>query len=253
MIRKVSLNPPGKSKPYVMAHRGNRVACPENTLAAFRRALDDGADILETDLRLSSEGVFVCIHDAKVDRTTNGTGAVSKMTLREIKTLSAANGRSEFEAERIPTLAELTEILPPDVPLALELKADQFLVADVCRRLASELDRARVRERTVVLSFSLARLVTMRSIAPDIPIGWITLTRAVPLRGVQFLGPLWPLMILNPFYVRLAHLRGQMVGPLDPTPDSRLWLYRWLGCDVVLSDDPGATIQALGDRGDELG
>ncbi|HEY42374.1 MAG TPA: hypothetical protein G4O11_00110 [Anaerolineae bacterium] len=253
MRRDDPLNLPGKPKPYVMAHRGNRVACPENTLAAFQRALDDGADILETDLRLSSEGVFVCIHDAKVDRTTNGSGAVSEMTLREIKTLSAAYGRSEFEAEQIPTLAELTAILPPDVPLALELKADQFLIADVCRRLVRELDQSGVRERTVVLSFSLARIVTMRSIAPDIPIGWITLTRAMPLRGVQFLGPLWPLMILNPFYVGLAHLRGQMVGPLDPTPDSRLWLYRWLGCDVVLSDDPGATIQALGDRGDEQG
>ena len=253
MSRKDTLNLPGKSKPYVMAHRGNRVACPENTLAAFQQALDDGADILETDLRLTSDGVFVCIHDAEVDRTTNGSGAVSEMTLREIKTLSAACGRSAFEAEKIPTLAELVAILPPDVPLALELKDDQFLMSDVCRRLVGELDRAEVRERTVVLSFSLARIVTMRSIAPDIPIGWITLTRAVPLRGVQFLGPLWPLIILNPFYVRLAHMRGQMVGPLDPTPDSRLWLYRWLGCDVVLSDDPGATIRALGDRREGTG
>jgi glycerophosphoryl diester phosphodiesterase len=245
------LSLPGKTKPYVMAHRGNRVACPENTLAAFQRALDEGADILETDLRLSAEGAFVCIHDETVDRTTNGSGTVSDMTLPEIKELSAAYNHPGFEAERVPTLAELTAILPPGVPLALELKADQFLAADVCRRLVGDLDRAGVRERTVVLSFSLARVLTVRSIAPDIPIGWITVTRAVPLRGVQFLGPLWPLLILNPFYVRLAHLRGQMVGPLDPTPDSRLWLYRWLGCDVVLSDDPGATIHALGRRGDE--
>ena len=63
-----------KVKPYVMAHRGNRVACPENTLASFRRALADGADLLETDLHLSSDGRLVCIHDATVDRTTNGKG-----------------------------------------------------------------------------------------------------------------------------------------------------------------------------------
>ena len=236
----------GKSKPYVMAHRGNRVACPENTIAAFQRALDEGADILETDLHLTADGVFVCIHDATVDRTTNGSGAVSAMTLNEIKALSAADGRLDFETERVPTLTELTAILPPGVPLALELKADQFLVADVCRRLVGELDQAGLRKRTAVLSFSVARLLTLRSVAPDIPVGLITYTRAMPLRGFQFLGPLWPLLILNPFYVRLAHMRGQMVGPLDPTPDSRLWLYRWLGCDVVLSDDPGATIRALG-------
>ena len=239
----------GKPKPYVMAHRGNRVACPENTLAAFQRALDEGADILETDLHLTADGVFVCIHDATVDRTTNGSGTVSAMTLAEIKTLSAAYGSPEFENERVPTLAELAAILSPGVPLALELKADQFIVADVCHRLVSELDQVGLRDRTVVLSFSVNRLLALRSVAPDIPIGWITLTRAMPRRGFQFLGPLWPLLILNPFYVRLAHSRGQMVGPLDPTPDSRLWFYRWLECDVVLSDDPGSTIRALGRLG----
>ncbi len=73
-----SLHIPGKTKPYIMAHRGNRTACPENTLAAFRRAITDGADILETDLHLSADQVFVCIHDPTVDRTTDGSGAVAK-------------------------------------------------------------------------------------------------------------------------------------------------------------------------------
>jgi glycerophosphoryl diester phosphodiesterase len=104
-----------KSKPYVMAHRGNRVACPEKTLAAFHRALDEGADILETDLHLTADGVFVCIHDATVDRTTNGSGAVSEMTLTDTKTLSSAYGNPNFETERVPTLAEFTAILPPSV------------------------------------------------------------------------------------------------------------------------------------------
>src|SRR5512136_2944979 len=100
------LNIPGRPKPYVMAHRGNQVACPENTLAAFRRALADGADIIETDLHLTADGVFVCIHDGMVDRTTDGHGAVAEMTLAQIKTLSASCGRPEFAAERVPTLAE---------------------------------------------------------------------------------------------------------------------------------------------------
>jgi glycerophosphoryl diester phosphodiesterase len=66
-----------------MAHRGNRVLCPENTLAAFRQALADGADILETDLHLTADKEFVCIHDATVDRTTNGSGAVVQWESRD--------------------------------------------------------------------------------------------------------------------------------------------------------------------------
>jgi glycerophosphoryl diester phosphodiesterase len=229
-----------------MAHRGNRVACPENTLAAFQRALAEGADILETDLHLTADGVFVCIHDATVDRTTDGSGPVAGMTLQEVKALSASYGREEFARERVPTLAELAAILPDDVALGLELKTDRFLESGVCRALVAELARSAVRARTVVMSFSLARLQAVRAVAPDLPIGWITLSRAWPRGEVDFLGPLWPLLLMNPLYVKLAHARGQLVAPLDPTPDRRLWLYRWLGCDAVLSDDPGATGQALG-------
>jgi glycerophosphoryl diester phosphodiesterase len=235
----------GRPKPYIMAHRGNRVACPENTLAAFRRAIDDGADILETDLHLTADGFFVCIHDATVDRTTDGRGEVGRMSLAEIQSLSADCGRPEYASERVPALAELAALLPPDVGMALELKTDRLLEREVCEALAAELDRTGVRGRTVVLSFSLARLQAVQAVSPDIPIGWITLSRAWPRAGVQMLGPLWPLLLLNPLYVRVAQARGQLVCPLDPSPDRRLWLYRWLGCDAVLSDDPGATARAL--------
>ena len=126
---------------------------PENTLATFRRALADGADIIETDLHLTADGVFVCIHDGEVDRTTNGHGPVAVMTLAQVKTLSASYGRPEFAAERVPTLAELSAILPADVVLALELKTDRFLEPEVCRKLADEVAAAGVLERTVALSF----------------------------------------------------------------------------------------------------
>jgi glycerophosphoryl diester phosphodiesterase len=247
--RTLSLHLPGKAKPYLMAHRGNRVACPENTLAGFRRALADGADIIETDLHLTADGVFVCIHDGTVDRTTDGQGPVAGKRLAEIKALSASCGRPGFEAERIPTLVELASLLPEDVALALELKTDRFLEAEVGRRLAAELHETGVRERTILLSFSLARLQAVQSVAPDLPIGWITISRPWPLPGVQMLGPLWPLLLANPAYVAVAHRSGQLVCPLDPGPDRRLWLYRLLGCDAILSDDPGVTRRLLDRQG----
>lgn len=240
---------PGKPKPYLLAHRGNRVRCPENTLAAFRQALADGADALETDLHLTADGVFVCIHDATVDRTTDGAGPVAGMTLAELKTLSASYGRPEFQSERAPTLAELASLLPADVALALELKTDRFLEPAICQRLVDELRAAGVLERTVILSFSLARVQAVQAAAPDLPIGWITLSRPWPTKGVQLLGPLWPLLLLNPLYPWLAHRRGQLVAPLDPTPDRRLWLYKLLRCDAILSDDPASTLAALRRQG----
>ena len=242
----LSLSLPGRVKPYVMAHRGNRTACPENTLAAFRRAIEDGADVLETDLHVSTDGAFVCIHDSTLDRTTDGTGPVEAFSHAELKTFSASFGRPEYAAERIPTLVELAALLPSDRGLALELKSDRFLDPEVGRRLGEELAGLGVLGRSVVLSFSRARLEATRLGAPGLPTGWITLKNPRPARGVELLGPFWPLLLVNPFYVALAHRRGQAVAPLDPSPDGRLGLYRLLGCDAVLTDDPEATVRKLG-------
>ncbi len=228
-----------------MAHRGNQALCPENTLAAFRRAVADGADILETDLHLSADGVFMCIHDDTVDRTTDGSGPVVEKTLAQLKQLNASNGRPGFEQERIPTLAEVAAILPPDVGLALELKTDRFLETAVCEQLVEELTQLGIRGRSVVISFSLGRVLAVQAVAPELPAGWITLTDLRAIRPVQLLGPYWPVLLLNPFYVMTAHRHGQVVCPLDQTPDKRLWLYRQLGCDAILTDNPESTGKRL--------
>ena len=241
-----TLTIPGKARPYIMAHRGNSTECPENTLAAFRRALADGADILETDLHLTADGEFVCIHDATVDRTTSGSGPVADLTLAQLKRLSASYGRAGFEVERVPTLHEVAALLPEGVALALELKIDRFLDLDVCRRLIAELDDCGIRGQAVVLSFSLSRLKAIEAAAPDIPTGLITLTNPTPAPPVALLGPLWPLLLLNPFYVRQAHRQGKVVCPLDVQSERRAWLYRRLGCDALMSNDPGAVARALG-------
>jgi len=233
-----------------MAHRGNRVACPENTIAAFKRAIDEGTDILETDLRLTDDGEFVCIHDETVDRTTDGSGAVAQMTLATIKKFSAACGREKFESERVPTLSEVAALVPEDVVLALELKTDRFLEPSICRHLIAELDRLGVMDRIILLSFSLPRLRVVQAVDRDIPIGWVTLYCPWPFVGTQLIGPYWPLLLINPLYVLLAHLRGLIVCPLDSEPDTRMWLYRLLGVDAILTDDPGVTYRAL-ERSDQ--
>jgi len=239
---------PGRKRPYVIAHRGNQVACPENTMAAFRRALADGADILETDIHLTRDDVFVCIHDPTVDRTTNGSGAVAEMTLAELRRLSAAAGKRGFSEERIPTLAEVTALLPEDRGLALELKTDRWLGEETARRLVSLLEAQGVRGRTILLSFSLERLQAVSAVAPDLPTGWITRFRFWPPRATPLLGPYWPVLFLNPLFVLVAHRRGQAVCPLDTDPLPRTRYYLALGCDALLTDDPARLCARLGRR-----
>jgi glycerophosphoryl diester phosphodiesterase len=240
-----NLTIPGRKKPYVMAHRGNNVLCPENTMAAFKQSFQDGADILETDLQLSKDDQFICIHDGSIDRTTDGTGLVSDYTTEELKNFSAFYGREEFKAERIPLLTELAAILPADVALALELKSDRFLEEDTCHRLINLLTTTGIRDRTFVISFSKARVQCVHRLALDIPAGLITVSGYTPDPEMQIIGPFWPLVFLNPFYIRQVRKNKQIVCPLDPTPDKRLWIYEKMKVDAVLTDNPQKTCKLI--------
>ena len=109
-----------EGKMMVAGHRGDSYNCFENTMEAFQSAIPAGADMVETDVRLSSDGVLVLMHDEKVDRTTNGTGFVKDMTFEELRSLNA--GALEQPCQ-IPTLEELLELLSgTDVTLNLEIK-----------------------------------------------------------------------------------------------------------------------------------
>jgi len=240
-----NLTIPGRKKPYVMAHRGNNVFCPENTMAAFKQSFQDGADILETDLQLSKDDEFICIHDGSIDRTTDGTGLVSDYTTKELKNFSAFYGKEDFKAERIPLLTELAAILPPDVALALELKSDRFLEDETCLRLIDLLTTAGIRSRTFVISFSKERVKCLHRLAPDIPAGLITMSGYSPDPDMQIIGPFWPLVFLNPFYIRQVRKNKQIVCPLDPTPDKRLWIYEKMKVDAVLTDNPQKTCKLI--------
>lgn len=235
-----------RPRPYIMAHRGNSEHCPENTLAAFKRALDEGADVIETDLHVSADGVLMCIHDATVDRTTNGRGAVREMTCAELQQLSASYGREGYEREYIPTLEELLRILPAHVGVGLELKSEAFLEEKYCHQLWDLLQTTGTHNRAVVLSFERSWLRAVQRYAPEIPTGLITMFDVFPEAGWPMIGPFWPMMVLNPFYTWLGRRRGQFVCPLDPTPEPRLWYYKLLGCDAVLTNNPAKTRQALG-------
>ena len=154
-----------------IAHRGASGYAPENTFAAFRRAIALGAGFIETDLQLSRDARLVAIHDATVNRTTNGQGAVHDMTLAELRRLDAGSWfGSEFAGERIPTIEEILEFANKhDVVFYLEMKPSGSWGGE--HALISALRESREIARTVVISFDPAILAAVRKIEPTLMTG----------------------------------------------------------------------------------
>lgn len=121
-----------------IAHRGASAKRPENTLPAFKQAFHDRADVIEMDVRLSSDNEFILLHDKSVDRTTNGSGLVANMTLQEIQRLDAGNYFSpKFSGVRIPTLREALRTFGKHIYMLLDIKFETDLY-DIIRFLEEE-------------------------------------------------------------------------------------------------------------------
>ena len=155
----------------VIAHRGASGHAPENTMAAFKKAVALGATFIETDLQLSRDARFVAIHDATLDRTTNGQGAVHDMTMPELRRLDAGSWfGSEFAGERIPTLEEILEFSRKnDVVFYLELKPGGSWGGE--HALIGALRESGEIQRAVVISFDPLVVRSLRKIEPTLMTG----------------------------------------------------------------------------------
>jgi glycerophosphoryl diester phosphodiesterase len=156
-----------QNNPLVIAHRGGAALWPENTLVAFHAAAEMGVDILEMDIHSTADGVLVVMHDDQVDRTTNGSGDVSRMTLEEIKALDAGyhwtsdDGLSyPFRSQgiEVPTLEEVFMELPGR-HLNIEIKQVEPAIIEPFCEMIREYD---MQERVLVASFEPATLVDFR-------------------------------------------------------------------------------------------
>jgi glycerophosphoryl diester phosphodiesterase len=169
----------GAKTVWVIAHRGASGSAPENTLVAFRRAVELGAGFIETDLQLSRDTRLVALHDPTLERTTNGIGEVSSATLAELRELDAGGwfrGVSHqpggFSGEPIPTLEEVLAFgQEKDIGLFLEIKAPGASGAE--QTLVGALHDADAVGRTVVLSFDPGILAKVRRLDPLIVAGYL--------------------------------------------------------------------------------
>jgi glycerophosphoryl diester phosphodiesterase len=253
------------ARPLVLAHRGSRRRAPENTLPAFELALDEGADGIELDVRLSADGVPILLHDPTLDRTTSGRGPVAAVTLDALRRLDAGAwlGASHRGA-RIPTLAEALDFCQDHAVLNIELKIDSGRGLAARRRaiaeaprlaeaVASELSRARRRPPFLLVSaFEVRALEAARVVLPHAALGWL---RSRTLQGLAHMHRRLHLRAVNP-HLRLATPRrlaaakrlrlDTFVYPVnDPADLLRLSAAHVTG---LITDDPLIALDTLKHR-----
>ena len=154
----------------VIAHRGLSARAPENTLASVEAAIQIGADMVEVDLVMTADGVAVCLHDATVDRTTDGSGRVRELSWEQVQGLDAGCWfASSFAGERIPSVAQVLGVARGRTLLNLELKPDgDDMVTPMVSAVATAVRDAAMESHVVVSSFHAGALEQIRESAPEL-------------------------------------------------------------------------------------
>jgi len=170
------------TRPVIIAHRGASADAPENTIAAFELALEQGADGIELDVHLSADGHPVVIHDFTLERTTNGSGPVSAQRVRDLKRLDAGGWRERrFLGQRVQTLQEVLERFRDRARFWIELKAGSRVYPSIEERVVSTLEIYDVVDRSLVQSFDHDAIALTRSLNPDLRVG--VLVDEAPIRA----------------------------------------------------------------------
>jgi len=233
----------------IIAHRGASGNAPENTLAAFRKAVALGATFIETDLQLSRDARFVAIHDATVNRTTNGQGAVHDMALADLRKLDAGSWfGSEFAGERIPTLEEIFEFSKKnDVVFYLEIKPGAAWGGE--HALVGALRESGEIPRAVVISFDAGIVLNLRKIEPTLMTGLLydgqienPLEKAVEIgaRQVAVRGDL-----VTPALIAQARKKDLQVVCWTVNHPAHMRMLAAAGVDGIMSDYPDRLVAAV--------
>jgi glycerophosphoryl diester phosphodiesterase len=243
----------GLRRPVIFAHRGSSAHAPENTLAAFRLAVEQNATVVELDAKLSADGQVVVIHDDTVDRTTDGTGGVGSMTLSELKRLDAGIKFSpEFKTERIPTLAEVFEAVGDQIVVNVEMKNVTSPIDDLPDKVVSLIQAYGLEKKVILSSFNPIALIRARYRLPEVPMGYLTITgfaKMVLLSGLVRFGPYLALHPaaedVTPELIQSAHRMSCRIHAYKVfQPDQMQRLFK-LGVDGIFTDDPPLAQQML--------
>jgi glycerophosphoryl diester phosphodiesterase len=257
-------------RPRNIAHRGASGTVPENTMAAFGRAVLVGADIIELDVRLTADGAIPVCHDAVVDRVTNGTGPVNRMTYGDLRRLNAGyrftlDGGASYPFRDsglyIPLLEEVLEAWP-NMPLNIELKSSEPQLAQKLQQLLQRFGRLHDGS-VLVSSFNHRALKRMRQQAPSLVTGssrvemWqLLLASGLRLpwlcraKGASFQLPVRKLGIktTNPKAVATAHRRGLEVHTYTVDDEQQMHRLLDMGVDGLFTNFPERLARVISTR-----
>ncbi len=250
--------------PRVFAHRGDSANYPENTLPAFISAIEKGADAIETDVHLTSDGKIVVSHDESLERNTNGRGIIERMTLEEIQSLDAGYRFSKdgktypFRGKgiRICTLEEALTALPSarfNIDLKTRDRALPIAYIDLIRRLGAG-------NRVCTASFHLENLEVVRKIAPEF-LTSLSTKEVLPIfleEKLHLLPENFPRTFIfqlprySPItrsFVERMHSRDALVMVWTVNNADRARKLYSIGVDTVMTDDPELVVQVAHDIG----
>src|SRR5450631_2417799 len=252
--------------PQIIAHRGSSWDLPEQTLKAYVRAIADGADVLECDVRLTADSHLVCVHDRRVDRTSNGKGPVSTLELATLQGLDFGSWKlahgaeaempdADRERDLLLTLRHLIDTViscDREVGLAIETKHPTRYAGQVERELASVLTEFGLqgayvpgRPRVCVMSTSQVAIARMRALCPQVPLVYL-MRESVPLRfregalprGARIAGLDKEIIRRWPRTVNRQHYRGHQVYVWTVDDEDDIDRCLELGVDAIISNRP---------------
>ncbi|CAM3285847.1 glycerophosphodiester phosphodiesterase [Stackebrandtia soli] len=237
-------------EPIVVAHRGANIDLPEQSLAAYRRAIDVGADALECDVRLTKDGHLVCHHDRTIDRTSDGTGAISDRTLAELLELdfTGKHARSGDPHRIVPftTLLELIDDAPRKIRLLVETKHPTRYGSRVEHAVHTALAEHPGID-AVVMSFARAAVTRYRGLDAGVPLVWLfEYPLGAPPIGTDILGPRVDVLRAKPRLIERAHAAGHQVFVWTVNESEQAKAVADMGADAIITDDPEMVLTALG-------